>query len=150
MIFGAGNQNANLKNAAAKRTDPTPKAKSVSKLSAKISSSKTNSSSPSPTIEQASRTQRSTGEPDPVRGSFEGLDKSASTVILQKGSGYDNPGFQKARYTPKNTFKPLEYGSNNFANFKKNDKITRYGSITAKNSSANKMNAKLSVEKMFR
>lgn len=150
MIFGAGTQNANLKNAANKRVDPTPKTKAVSNLSAKISSTKNVSSSPSPTIEKATRTQRSSGPPDPVRGSFEGLDKSSSAVILPKGAGYDNKNFQKARYAEKNNFKSLNYGSNNFAAFKKSGKITRYGSSVAKNSSANKMNAKLSVEKMFR
>lgn len=150
MIFGAGNQNANLRSAAAKRAEPTPKAKSTSKLSAKISSSKTVSQTDTPTIEQASKTQRSAGPSDPVRGSFEGLDKSPSTVIQPKGVGYDNPSFQKARYAEKKQFKPLNYGSNNFANFKKTGKITRYGSVVAQNSSANKLGAKLAVEKMFR
>jgi hypothetical protein len=150
MIFGAGTQNANLKKAATKRVDPTPKAQAVSKLSGKISSSQKTSSTPSPTIQQASKTSRSSGPSDPVRGSFEGLDKSAGTLILPKGAGYDSKSFQTARYKEKNNFKPLNYGSNNFASFKKSGKITRYGSSVAQNSSANKLGAKLTVEKMFR
>jgi hypothetical protein len=149
MIFGAGTQNANLKNAANKRVDPTPKARAASKLSAKISSNSKTTSAPSPSIQQATRTQRSTGSPDPVRGSLEGLDNSVKAVLQANGAGYDSKSFQKARYKEKNNFKPLNYGSNNFAKFKKNDKITRYGSSVAKNSSANKMQAKLAVEKMF-
>lgn len=150
MIFGAGNQNANLKDAAGKRVDPTQKAKVASKLSARITSNKNASSSPSPTIEQASKSSRSNGQSDPIRGSLEGLDRSAKTVILPNGSGYDNKNFQTARYEQKKQFKPLNYGSNNFANFKKGGKINRYGSIVAQNSSANKLGAKLAVEKMFR
>lgn len=150
MIFGAGTQNENLRKAANKRVEPTQKAQSTSKLSAKISSTKVDSSAQTPTIEQASRVSRTSGPPDPVRGSFEGLNKSAGTLILPKGAGYDNPSFQTARYKEKNNFKPLNYGSNNFASFKKNGKITKYGSSVAQNSSANKMNAKLTVEKMFR
>lgn len=150
MIFGAGSQNENLRKASLKVADPTPKAKAVSKISAKISSSKQTSSITQSTIEQGSRQERNTGQSDPVRGSFEGLDNSSKAIIAPKGAGYDNKSFQTARYKEKNNFKPLNYGSNNFAKFKNTGKITRYGSITAQNSSAKKMDARLTIEKMFR
>lgn len=153
MIFGADKQNSNLKNAASKRVDTTPRTRTSNKMAARIANSKTSDFSKSvdnkKTVSENTRITRNDGVSDPVRGSFEGLMNAPSTVIQANGSGYLDKNFQKSRYKQKVKFQGLTI-SKNFTPFKKYDKITNYSSMAAKNSSAEKMNSKISIEKMFR
>ena len=100
MIFGADKQNKNLKDAASKRIDTSPRTQTSNKYAAKIASSKNISSG-----SEASGAQSTEYSPkgdmrqsDPLRGSWEGLDKGSSTHIQMNGTGYLNPAIQKARY----------------------------------------------------
>lgn len=85
-----------------------------------------------------------------MRGSFEGLDNAPSTVIQPNGVGYDKKGFQTARYKRKESFKGFDISSKKFEGFKKYDKINRYGSSVAQNSSAYQLRSKMNIEKLFR
>lgn len=154
MIFGADSQNKNLKQAASKRIDTTPRARTANKMSARIATNKTKDNATSvdqkSTVVHQSRSTLNDGVSDPIRGSFEGLMNAPSTVIQLNDIGYDNKSIQTARYRPKLNLKNLSFENKNFGSFKKYGKITRYNSTTAKNSSANKMNSKLLIEKLFR
>jgi len=98
MIFGADTQNKNLKDAASKRVDTSPRTETSNKYAAAIASSKNTSvgadeSGP----KSVSHSQRPT-KSDPVKGSFEGYMHGAATHIQMNNSGYLNPSVQKARY----------------------------------------------------
>ena len=100
MIFGADKQNKNLKDAASKRIDTSPRTQTSNKYAARIASSKNISSgsdvSGAQSVEYASK--GTTGQSDALKGSWEGLDKGSSTYIQMNGTGYLNPAIQKARY----------------------------------------------------
>jgi len=153
MIFGADRQNKNLKDASSKRIDTTPRARTSNKLAAKIATSNTSESATSvatkTSVAPQSRTTRNDGVSDPIRGSFEGLMNAPSTVIQGSNSGYLDKSFQTARYKNKTKFQGINI-SKNFTPFKKYDKVNNYSSMAAKNSSIQKINSKLSIEKMFR
>lgn len=154
MIFGADAQNKNLKKASSKRIDTTPRTKTSNKLAARVASSKktdnTNPVDNQRTVSAEPRSSLNNGVSDPIRGSFEGLMSAPSAVIQMNNTGYANSQIQTARYKVKKKFQGLDNIQKKFEPFKKYDKINRYGSITAKNSSANKLNSKLTIEKMFR
>lgn len=154
MIFGADSQNKNLKDAASKRIDTTPRARTANKMSARIASRNTKDNATSVdtknTVVSQPRSQLNDGVSDPVRGSFEGYMNAPSTVIQSSGVGYDNKAFQTARYKPKSDLKRLTPQAQKLDGFKRSGKINRYNSIAAANSSAHKLNSKLSIEKMFR
>ena len=103
MIFGADKQNKNLKDAASKRIDTSPRTQTSNKYAAKIASSKNISSGSD--VSGAQSTQYTAkgqiNQSDPLRGSWEGLDKGSSTYIQMNGTGYLNPSIQKARYNKK-------------------------------------------------
>lgn len=154
MIFGADSQNKNLRDAASKRIDTTPRTRTANKLSAKIASDNTTNSAQSvdnkKTVEHQPRSILNDGVPDPIRGSFEGLMNAPSTVIQPDGVGYANKAIQTARYKPKPNLNNLTPQIKKLDGFKKSGKINRYNSIAAVNSSAHKMNSRLSIEKLFR
>jgi hypothetical protein len=154
MIFGSQEQNKKLKDSASKSINTTPRARTSNKLSAKIASNQTsdntNSIKNQRTVESSPRSSLNDGNPDPVRGSFEGLDNSPSTYIQPNNVGYASKEFQTARYKEKTKFNGLDINKNNFTGLKRSGKIQRYGSSVAQNSSAHKLNSKLTVEKMFR
>lgn len=153
MIFGADKQNKNLKDASSKRIDTTPRTRTSNKLAAKIATSKTSESATSvaskTSVAPQSRLTRNDGVSDPVRGSFEGLMHAPGTVIQGSNSGYLDKSFQTARYKAKQNFQGINI-SKNFTPFKKYDKVNNYTSMAKKDSSIEKMNSKLSIEKMFR
>lgn len=103
MIFGADKQNKNLKDAASKRIDTSPRTQTSNKYAAKIASSKNISSGSDTSGAQSTQyTPKSNiNQSDPLRGSWEGLDKGSSTYIQMNGTGYLNPSIQKARYNKK-------------------------------------------------
>lgn len=154
MIFGADSQNKNLKDAASKRIDTTPRTRTANKMSARIATSKTKDNATSvdtkSTVAHEPRSTINDGVSDPVRGSFEGLMNAPSTVIQQNGIGYANKSIQTARYKPKPNLNNLTPQMQKLDGFKKSGKINRYNSIAAANSSAHKMNSRLAIEKMFR
>jgi hypothetical protein len=103
MIFGADKQNKNLKDAASKRIDTTPRTQTSNKYAAKIASSKNTSSGSDVSGTQSTQytPKGQINQSDPLRGSWEGLDKGSSTYIQMNGTGYLNPSIQKARYNKK-------------------------------------------------
>lgn len=154
MILGSDSQNKNLRDAASKRIDTTPRTRTSNKLAAKIATSGTSSSGGSvnetSSVAHTPRSKINDGVPDPVRGSFEGLDNAPSTRIQINNSGYANKKIQTARYKDRTPPKFENIGKMNFTGFTKYGSMTRYNSIAPTNSSANKLNSKLAVEKMFR
>jgi hypothetical protein len=153
MIFGLDEQNKNLKDAASKRIDTTPRTRSSNKLSAKIASSTTSDAPTSVTnktsVSEVPKSDLKDGVSDPVRGSMEGLMNAPSTLIQPNGTGYLDKNFQTARYRQKTKFEGME-PAKNFTLFKKYGKITNHSSLAAKDSSVEKMNSRLLIEKMFR
>lgn len=94
MIFGAGDQNKRLSSASNKPRDTSHRKHNADKYSAKISSNQSNNNK---TIAESRQTLRH-GNSDKVKGSYEGLMHSSSTVLQANGRGYDNKSLQKARY----------------------------------------------------
>lgn len=159
MILGAQNQNKNLAAAAAKRVDTSTRTKTSNAVAAKVTSSKRGSGAdnvPKDTTEHVPRSTLSDSNPDPVRGSLEGLVKQSAGHIQLDKDGYDNPGFQKARYEGRAQFlKSLNEtkltSSSTFASSIKNSGIiTNYSSKIDGNNIANRMSNFLNTNDMFR
>lgn len=154
MIFGANNQNKTLANSAKDRPPSAAKTITGNKMAAKISTSKKSSTASAAASGQDQVVSGTSSEvrsspSDLVMGSSEGLMHAPSTVIQPNGVGYANQAIQTARFKPKETFQGVNT-KNSFTGFKKGGNIQRYGSITAMNSSAHKMNSKLEVEKLLK
>lgn len=98
MIFGADTQNKNLKDAASKRVDTSPRTETSNKYSATIASSRTSSTGSSAIGSDSVAYNKKPTRSDPVKGSFEGYMHGAATHIQVNNSGYLNPSIQKARY----------------------------------------------------
>jgi len=98
MIFGADTQNKNLKDAASKRIDTSPRTETSNKYSATISSSRTSSTGSNAIGSDSVVHNKKPTRSDPVKGSFEGYMHGAATHIQVNNSGYLNPSVQKARY----------------------------------------------------
>lgn len=154
MIFGANNQNKTLANSAKDRPPSAAKTITGNKMAAKISTSKKSSTASAAAAGQDQVVSGTSSDvraspSDLVMGSSEGLMHAPSTVIQPSGAGYDNKSIQTARFKPKETFQGFNI-KNSFTGFKKSGNIQRYGSITAMNSSAHKMNSKLEIEKFLK
>jgi hypothetical protein len=153
MIFGANNQNKTLANSAKDRPPSAAKTITGDKMAAKISTSKQSSTASAAAgqdqVVSGTSSEVRSAPSDLVMGSSEGLMHAPSTVIQPSGAGYDNKAIQTARFKPKETFQGVNT-KNSFTGFKKSGNIQRYGSITAMNSSAHKMNSRLEVEKFLK
>jgi hypothetical protein len=154
MIFGANNQNKTLANSAKDRPPSAAKTITGNKMAARIATSKQSSTASAAAsgqdqVASGTSSELRSAPSDLVMGSSEGLMHAPSTVIQPSGAGYDNKSIQTARFKPKETFQGLNI-KNSFTGFKKGGNIQRYGSITAVNSSAHKMNSKLEVERFLR
>jgi hypothetical protein len=147
MILGADNQNKNLRAAAKIKSNPTEKTKTGNHYSAAISSSKSGGNS---NIVHQSKEARNNGNPDPVRGSFEGLDTGKSAYIQQNGVGYANPNLQNARYGNKNKYiEPARGSSLSFTNMGFKGIMDNYSGVTMANSSSDRMGKMLKMNGMF-
>jgi len=93
MILGASNQNKNLSSQGLKPKDTSHRVTRVNKYSAKIAKSQTGEKANVENAQAAVPRRPS----DKVKGSYEGLDRSKSTIINMDGSGYDNKTNQQAR-----------------------------------------------------
>ena len=144
MIFGANNQNKTLANSAKDRPPSAAKTIATSKQSSTASAA----AGQDQVVSGTSSEVRSSPS-DLVMGSSEGLMHAPSTLLQPNGIGYANQAIQTARFKPKETFQGVNT-KNSFTGFKKGGNIQRYGSITAMNSSAYKMNSKLEVEKLLK
>lgn len=150
-MFGSDNQNRNLSDAAAKRVDTSPRTVTSNKYAARVTSNIKKGSGVSGSVTSAEKTSVDYQRPDPVKGSFEGLDKSKSTYIQPDDTGYASKLNQQARYkdkTIKNFTSPTN-GIGSLANVKKSGIITNYSSRAAKNSSTFKLNSMLDINKLF-
>lgn len=154
MIFGADNQNKNLRIASNIKSNPTAKTRTANHYSAAISTSKTSGNSTS------SRTQRTTvhqssgksndGRPDPVRGSFEGLDNGKSTYIQMDNRGYDAKSLQTARYASKDKMIETQKGASFlFTNKQNKGIINNYTNSTMAGSSSDRLSKSLRINGMF-
>lgn len=154
MIYGADNQNKNLRKASNIRVGSTIKARTANKYSAAISNSKTGDFSPSSktrkTVTSEKRSSLNDGRPDPVRGSYEGLDRSKSTHIQMSGVGYDKRSIHTARYADKNkTITPVKSSSFSFTNLTEKGIIRNYTNKTMSGSSSDRMNKNLNINRLF-
>lgn len=157
MIFGASNQNKNLVQAAGKKVDTSSRKKLADDFSAKVvSGSEVGSTNNQDSPDQIASTKKLKPASERLKGSYEGLIHQSSAHIQLDGAGYDNPGFQKARYQKKADHlksikaQVLNKISNNQKSFIKNDIITNYSSTFNGNSVANKMREFLNTDKTFR
>ena len=154
MILGADNQNKNLRAAANIKTSSTAKTKTANKYSAAISSSKSvqnpSTGKAQSTVEHESRQNINDGSPDPIRGSMEGLSNGKSTYIQPNGRGYDNKNLQFARYADKNKNLPTVKGATFlFTNNKNNSIMDNYTRSFNSNSSSDRMNKALNLNRYF-
>lgn len=155
-MFGSDNQNKNLSDAATKKPDSNRKTLTGNKYAARIASGAGKSTSHNVenqnNIEAEGKSSQRIKRPDPIRGSFEGLNNSSSTMIQMNGTGYADPAIQKARYSKKDVSSIAQSinGASNFTSFKKSGTITNYSSIAAANTSAFKLSGMLEVNKYFR
>ena len=155
-MFGSDKQNKNLSDAATKKPDASRKTLTGNKYAAKIASGAGKSTSQNVenqnNVETESKSSPRMKRSDPIRGSFEGLKNSSSTMIQMDGIGYADPSIQKARYSKKfvNSIAQSMNAASNFTPFKKSGTINNYSSIVASNTSAFKLNGMLEVNKYFR
>jgi len=94
MIFGANTQNKNLASAGKTPKDTSYRTQNANKVSAKVVSDKNVKSKDIDT----SREKFQSNGSDKLKGSYEGLMHSASTILQPNNAGYDNKNLQKARY----------------------------------------------------
>jgi hypothetical protein len=147
MIFGAGDQNKRLSSAAGRPKDTSHRKENANTYSAKISSSK---SSAAKTVGESKTTVRKSNS-DKLRGSYEGLQHSSSTVLQMNGVGYDNKSLQNARYN-KNQISHNNHRFNfNMSPIDKNYSIMdNYSSMSATGSSSNKISNIVKNNMMFK
>jgi hypothetical protein len=119
MIFGADSQNKNLKDAASKRIDTSPRTETSNKYAATIASSKNTSIGADESGPKSVSHSKSPRRSDPIKGSFEGYMHGAATHIQINNSGYLNKAMQNARYN-----KPSinQNGAANISSFTKSNK----------------------------
>lgn len=154
MILGADNQNKNLRAASTIKVNSTAKTKTANHYSASISSSKTTGNSTSSRTQETtvhqSRSKINDGQPDPVRGSMEGLDNGKSAYIQMDNRGYDAKSLQAARYKDKNkTINSVMGSSLSFTNLQNKSIMNNYSGITMSGSSSDRMSKNLRLNRMF-
>ena len=154
MILGADNQNKNLRIASRIKANPTAKTRTANHYSAAISTSKTKDFSQSidsqRTTSHQSRQSINDGIPDPIRGSLEGLKNSKSAYLQASNAGYDNRVLQSARYSSKEKSIQTQMGASFlFTNKQKNGIINNYTNLTTHNSSSDRMNRGLNINRYF-
>ena len=149
MILGADNQNKNLRAAAKIKSNPTEKARTGNHYSAAISSSKTGGGTKSTVVHQ-SKAGLNDGSPDPMRGSFEGLDTGKSAHIQQNGRGYTNPSLQNARYASRDkSITPVRSSSLSFTNMGFKGIMDNYSGVTMSGTSSDRLGKNLRLNGMF-
>lgn len=154
MIFGADNQNKNLRIASNIKSNPTAKTRTANHYSAAISTSKTTAQSASArtqqTVAHQSRQNLNDGKADPVRGSMEGLDNGKSTYVQMSDRGYDSKSIQTARYADKQKSMPQQSGASFlFTNKEKQGIINNYSGITSGGSSSDLMSKNLRMNRII-
>jgi hypothetical protein len=154
MILGADNQNKNLRAASTIKVGSTAKTRTANHYSAAISSSKTSSNSSSSrtqqTVNHQSRSKLNDGNPDPIRGSMEGLDNGKSTHIQMDNRGYDAKSLQAARYKDRNkSLNPTMGTSFSFTNLQNKSIMNNYSGITMSGSSSDRMSKNLRLNRTF-
>jgi len=143
MIFGADKQNKNLKEAAAKTKDTSPRTQTSNKYAAKIASNKNNS-----TALEASQaknikfnSKKNINRSDTLKGSKEGLMDGKSTHLQMNNSGYLSKRLQEARYNKSHQSHVSPFMKSNFTNYHNNDIINNYSGVTQKDSSSSRLDA---------
>lgn len=154
MIFGADNQNKNLRIAANIKASSTAKTRTANHYSAAISHSKTRdfsqSSNTQRTIQHQSRQGLNDGNPDPVRGSLEGLDNGKSTYVQMSNRGYDAKNIQTARYSLREKNLPDQKGASFlFTNKQKQGIISNYTNITQSGTSSSRLQNQLNINRII-
>ena len=154
MILGADNQNKNLRSASTIKVGSTAKTRTANSYSASISSSKTAGNSNSARTQQTtvhqSRSKINDGQPDPIRGSMEGLDNGKSTHIQMDNKGYDAKALQTARYADKSKALNSVMGTSlSFTNLQNKSIMNNYSGITMSGSSSDRMSKNLRLNRMF-
>lgn len=147
MIFGAKQQNESLSKAGNTPKDTSHRAHNAQKYSAKVVSDKNTSIRES----DGPKLQATKGGSDTVKGSYEGLMHSSSTVINTNNRGYDSKSLKTARYNK-------DFISHNNHNFKfdnsildKNYSIMNNNNFSfKKNTSSSKINGIVKNNMMFK
>lgn len=147
MIFGAKEQNDSLSKAGNTPKDTSHRKANAQKYSAKVVSDKNTKvkESNGPELKQTKSGS------DQIKGSYEGLMHSSSTVINMNNRGYDSKSLQTARYDK-------DFISHNNHNFKfdnsildKNYSIMNNSNFSSKkNTSSSKINGIVKNNMMFK
>ena len=152
MILGADSQNKNLKEAASKRIDTSPRTKTSNAFAARIATSK-NDSSARNNVTVNSRSVMSKMKPDPMKGSMEGYSNGVTTMIQGNGDGYDNPNFQKARNSKEQITAiaaSQNIGNKLSSSIKNSGIITNHSSSFHSDSTAAKLSDHIKTDNLFR
>lgn len=120
-------QNRKLARAGSKPRDTSSRKENSDDQAARVATSKKVSQQ----VSDESSSQVRNLSSSKLRGSFEGLDVSAGTLLNPANTGYDNKKIQTARYKGKQELKPLEgfpeTGFNNKARYSIMDNYSSFG-----------------------
>ena len=146
MIGSIVQQNKSLSDAGKTPKDTSPRLDAAKKASAKVSSEKV-------TAKEAvgdSRGQVSRSTNNKMKGSFQGLNTSPGTVLQFKNTGYDSKINQLKRYNK--SFQSTSngnFGSNSFTSNKSYSIMNNYSSVSAENSSSDRLSKIVKNNMMF-
>lgn len=150
MIFGANKQNKNLKEAASKTKDTSPRVAASNKYAAQIASSKGNKNTQDAIGAKnvSLNSKKNLNKSQKHRGSREGLMDGNTTRLEMNNTGYSNRKFQQARYTESFASHGSPFVKSNFTNFNSNGRMDNYSGITQKDSSSSRIQAMSKINKM--
>ena len=135
MIGSIVAQNKSFSDAAKTPKDTSHRSEEAKKYSAQVSSQRP-AQKVAASKEQISQTSKPTGSRP--KGSFEGLMHSSSTMLQFNGAGYSKKSLQTARYSKKDSFKPLPAASS-FTSDKTYSIMNNYSSMMSEKSSSERI-----------
>lgn len=148
MIDGAGRQNKTLRDAASRPKDTSHRLDKATRYSAKVSASKSTSTSEERTTSMTANPEAS----QKIKGSFAGFINTTSAYLQPNGVGYDNKKHQAARYRDKSVYHPGRL-ADGISSLNKNDNysiMNNYSSQTMKDSSSHRLNNIVETNMMFK
>lgn len=143
MILGADKQNKNLREAAAKTKDTSPRIKSSNNYAAKIASGKGDkrSANAADAKDTAHESKKNLKTSDTVKWSKEGLMNEKSTLIQMNNSGYANKKNQLARYSKSFETHKSPFMQRDFTNTQQSGIVDNYSGFTQESSSSSRIKA---------
>lgn len=143
MILGADKQNKNLREAAAKTKDTSPRTETSNRYAARIASGKGNKR----TVDSANakdtayQSRKNLKTSDTIKWSKEGLMDNKSAYVQMNGSGYANKKIQLARYSKNFETHKSPFMQKDFTNIKQSGIVDNYSGVTQEGSSSSRIKA---------